>query len=40
MSKKEPVLTVSSSLLVALGVIGVAYAAFRSFLNAEWGRHK
>ena len=40
MAKKEPVLSISSSLLVALCAIGACYAGVRCFLNAEWGRHK
>ena len=40
MAKKEPVLVVDSSLLIALGVVCAGIAGLRAFLNAEWGRHK
>ena len=40
MAKKEPVLSVDSSLLIVLGVVGAGIAGLRAFLNAEWGRHK
>lgn len=40
MAKKDPVLVVDSSLLIALGVVCAGIAGLRAFLNAEWGRHK
>ena len=40
MAKKEPVLSVDSSLLIVLGVVCAGIAGLRAFLNAEWGRHK
>ncbi len=40
MAKKDPVLSFSPSLLVALGVVCAGIAGMRAFLNAEWGRHK
>ncbi len=38
--KKDPLFYISPALLASICVIGVGYAAVRSFLNKEWGRHK
>ena len=40
MAKKEPALSVDSSVLIALGIVCAGIAGIRAFLNAEWGRHK
>ena len=40
MAKKEPVLSIDLSLIVALSAVCAGIAGLRAFLNAEWGRHK